>query len=117
MLRIQTGQIVEMERQLLDVFLEQVAAFLRAKVPSMREANVAELAVECRPLVEKARRYGLRTEREIASFVLSAASLGSDLDEAIPAVAEILRSESARGLEKTRQLEQLTLKTLQILER
>jgi hypothetical protein len=117
MLRIQTNQIVAMEEQLLDGFLDRIAAFLRANVPSMRGADTAELAIECRPFVEKARRYGFRTEREIASFVFSAAVLGSDLDEAIPSVAAILRGEWGRGREKARQLEELTLKTFQILER
>jgi hypothetical protein len=117
MLRIRPDQIVRLEQARSQDFANRVANFLRENVPAMQSAGTAELTKECQPLIEKARSYGLLTEREIMSYVLSAAYLGADFDVSIPIAGATLRNEFASGFEKVRQLERLTLKTLQMIER
>lgn len=54
---------------------------------------------------QRASRYGLVAELDVARYVVTAWLLGTDFDERFPAMAEILNSESLRPAQKAETIE------------
>lgn len=86
-------------------FVERIADYLAehfsASVAGMARADV-EAWVEA--AVEKAARYGVTTEPEVAQLVLLFLVLGVDADETTPWVSEVLRDRQLAGIGKVRAL-------------
>lgn len=73
----------------------------------------AELHRQC----ERARGYGLENDHDLARYVIAAWLMGTDFDERIPAMADVLGSVDLHGSEKAQAIEQICTAIFQALAR
>ena len=59
--------------------------------------------------IQKARSYGMRSELEIANYVIAAWLLGPDFDHRFPAMSEILHADTLPPLKKAEALEKVCM--------
>ncbi|WP_374438755.1 hypothetical protein [Inhella sp.] len=71
----------------------------------------AMLRRQCR----RAERYGLRTELELARYVITAWLMGPQFDEELPAMAEILNAPSLTPAQKAEAIERVASTVLEQL--
>lgn len=93
----------------------RLTEFLRKQFADAAVKPVAKLRPEVAGQIAKARGYGLLTEQEVASYVISAWLLGQDFDKEFPAAQEVLTA-PVSGNVKASFLEQWTQELFEKLE-
>jgi len=114
---------LKIRKQQFDVLNQQQEAdyelrltrFLRMQFADAAAEPVEKLRPEVAGQIAKARRYGLLTEQEVASYVISAWLLGQDFDKEFPAAQEVLTA-PVSGNVKACFLEQWTQELFEKLE-
>ena len=100
----------QMEYLAEDVLTRRIVATLREKFPTEIDAeNPQKLSETVRQQIDLARRYGLKSEYAVATFVATAWVLGLGFDKKIPAIAECLARENMSEEEKALWLEQFSV--------
>jgi hypothetical protein len=74
-------------------FLESLIQFLYDEFPESKQEPPVEFREVVSEQIEKSRSYGLQTEQEIATYVVSAWLLGTDFDTRFPVAQETLSSD------------------------
>jgi hypothetical protein len=111
-------------RQQLDAFVSsgknhlarRVVAFLRDQYPDAAAVPDTELLGPVRRLMRRAEFYGLRTEQDIAIYVIAGFLLGESFDVDFPAAQQILPSPVISPAEKTSWLLEWTTQLFRALE-
>lgn len=99
-------------------FIDRMIDLLRAGFPEKVAAlTTEELQAGIREQGERAGKYGLVNEQDVAIFVLTAWFLGAGFGERIPAVTEKLNDASLTPGEKAQWLESFSRSLFEALER
>jgi hypothetical protein len=88
--QIRKGQIKALQEDAEYVYKMRLVRFLQDQFPDAAECNQATLIVGVGEQIGKARTYGFLTERQIATYVMSAWLLGDDFDREFLAVQQML---------------------------
>ena len=99
-----------------ETFEARLASFLREQFPETAGADEAQFRVEIRAQINASRSYGLETEQQIATYVVSACALGTDFDKRFPAAEQVLTFAFLSAEEKTKWLESWTRVLFESLE-
>ena len=91
-MQIRKGQMDAFEQAANRDYEMRLVRFLQSQFPDAAREREASLVDGVRPQIANARRYGLLTEQQIATYVTSAWLLGSDFDGEFPAAREMLIS-------------------------
>ena len=108
MFEISSVALAALGRQSDRDFVVKLARFLHENVPALSSEAPADLVAAVSALTERARGYGLTTERSIAVFALTAAYLGLDFDTAFPPATAVLSAQDMTEAAKARWLEDWT---------
>jgi hypothetical protein len=90
LLKIREDQLEALAAPSAEAFAERLARFLCEQFPEASEEPPAELRAAVGGQAERARGYGLTTERQAAVYVTCAWLLGPDFDAEFPAAREML---------------------------
>ena len=74
-------------------FVDRLVAFLREQFPESRQIPDYEFHPEVERQVKKAALYGLFTEQETTSYVVTAWLTGPDFDSKYPEATKILKAD------------------------
>lgn len=96
-------------------FVAKLANVLRDAVPALADELEPAFSAQIRLLMEQARGFGLKTEQEIGSFVITAGLLGAEFVEHFPGARELLES-SEPAYRKCELLEAFTLNLFEELQ-
>jgi hypothetical protein len=80
---------------------KRLASFLRERFEDTRAVADPELVQAIRGQVERAVRYGLQSEQQLAAYVTTAWLLGKDFDETFPRIRTVLCSPAYQPDEKS----------------
>ena len=72
-------------------FGRRLIEFLAVDFPEMRQAPHRQMIGFVRQQIERARSYGLETERDLATYAAVAWVMGADFDTAYPYVQQVLQ--------------------------
>jgi hypothetical protein len=97
-------------------FQSQVVDFLHTTFPDSQQMDASELHEGVVFLLEKAATYGLQTEADLVTYVITGYLLGLNFDTQMPAATEILTDLSLSGTYKADWLQQWTQQIFQTLE-
>ena len=100
----------------LDRLREMLLAGASAPFATRAELQGPEATLALRGQVERANRYGLRSELDVARYVATAWLLGSDFDRTFPAMAEVLASHELAPADKAEALESISVTLLETLK-
>ncbi len=109
--------MIQVSSQALDAFaaraegdyVVRLAKFLQGAVPALAAETPSALIAETHRQVEKARHYGITSERGVASFAITAANLGAEFDIEFPAATACLNAWDIGEAAKVEWLESWTL--------
>lgn len=90
MLNIREAQVKELETARQNSFAVKLAELLQTHLPTGQQSTRAELIGNMQPLIAQAAEYGLKSERDVAIYVLTAAHLGGNFDKAVPRAGRML---------------------------
>jgi hypothetical protein len=113
--KIRKEQIAALNTGQAENFDRRMAAFLQEQFEEAAEEPVEELLPVIEAQTEKANRYGLTTEQDVASYVITAYLLGLDFDTEFPAAQEVLTAQ-VPAENKAVFLEEWTKEMLETLE-
>ena len=116
MLNISDQVMGRFEEQSEQRFIAKLAAFLKAKVPSIASENPSTVFAQCKSLKDKANSFNMRSEQAVAVFGLTAALLGLDFVERFRGARQILYSSAAEN-HKAELLEGFTVSLMTRLQR
>lgn len=71
-------------------FVQRMAAFLRANTEGAADLDDGEMSATLERLVSDARLFGLATEQEVATYIVTAWLLGTEFPTEFPAAAVVL---------------------------
>lgn len=108
MLSIGNEQFQAMERQSVRSFAGRAADFLKKHFQGAQSVGRGELTEQILPLIDKAQHYGLTGERDVVAYIVTAAYLGRNFDEALEQANVILRRGTDSSAVKAQKLEALT---------
>lgn len=108
MLLIRNDQFQSMERQSVRSFAGRAADFLKKHFHGAQTVSREKLVEEILPLIDKAQHYGFAGERDVVAYIVTAAYLGRNFDEALEQANVILRQSTDSSAVKARKLETLT---------
>src|SRR5262245_57740515 len=91
MLRISNDQTAVLAEVAERAYEERVVDFLRERFDDARAMRRKDIAPVVREQIGKAERHGLFTERQVATYVVTAWILGVDFDERFPVLRHTLR--------------------------
>ncbi|MDO1448381.1 hypothetical protein Q0590_19045 [Rhodocytophaga aerolata] len=97
-------------------FRYQVIDFLHTTFPDSQQMEAGELYEGVAFLLEKAATYGLQTEADLVTYVITGYLLGLNFDTQMPAATEILTDSALSGTYKADWLQQWTQQIFQTLE-
>ena len=117
MLRFRQEQVDAQERARISSFALRVAQFVHEQFEESRATPLNRLSREIEPIMLRARSHGMTTERNVASFVLTAAHLGSDFDTAVDPARHILQDRELSEDQKADRLEHLAIAVVHHLNR
>jgi hypothetical protein len=100
MLTIFQTQINLLENRAEAMFCLKVDAFLRRNLIDARSAAPGTLEQPIMAQIQKARAYGLVTERQALTYVVTAWLLGERFDTAFPAAAVVLNDRDMTAEER-----------------
>lgn len=95
-------------KSVMRVFEEQYGFDVQANLEPLRESIVRQ--------IEKARSYGLVTEKHVFVYILSAVFIDSQFDQHIPQAQKVLTSKTLNADKKAKWLEQFTITLYEELE-
>lgn len=97
-------------------YIRKLAGFLRANAPGMATEPDHTLLPQVAHVVARARDHGFSSERDVASFALTAALLGPDFPDNFPGAREILDMK-APAPRRAQLLKDFTCELFEVLER
>ncbi len=115
-MQIRKEQMDTFSQAELTKFETRIADFLYSEFPDVQTIPQAELMPAIHEQVNKARSYGLETERQIANYVTTAWLLGQQFDTEFPAAQEMLKSSEYTQDDKSEWLAQWTEEMFAALE-
>jgi len=115
MLRFNSSQFSILEVQIGNAFISKVCRFILDTFKDASALPRNELDQALGIQVQRARRYGLQTERQIIAYVITAWLLGEMFDEELPAARLALSAPDFSAEDKRIWLEEWTVKLLSTL--
>jgi hypothetical protein len=116
MLTITPETFAAMESQEERAFVGRLVAFLRDSVPELRDESATAMEAQTRLQIDRARGFGMRSERAVACYALTAAMLGPDFPDRFPAARRILEAPTNETV-KAERLEAFTTALFDALDR
>jgi hypothetical protein len=113
---IANAQLAKLSERMDEQFIDDLTQMLREQPGAGRAVPSAELRADVKRLVTRAQHYGMGTERDAASFVVTAFLLGEDFDHNFKAAGPVLTSTRLSGAEKAAWLEEWTTLMFSTLE-
>lgn len=102
---IRRSQFDAFQRSVEETFEARLTSFMREQFPETAGAGEAQFRDEIRAQINASRSYGLETEQQIATYVVSAWGLGTDFNKRFPAAEQVLTSAFLSAEEKTKWLD------------
>lgn len=96
-------------------YIRKLAAFLRANAPGMATEPDETLLPQVAHVVQRARAFGFSSEREVATFALTAALLGADFADQVGGAREILELQDTAA-RRAELLQDFTRELFEVLE-
>lgn len=96
-------------------YVRKLADFLRANAPGMATEPDQTLLPQVAHVVQRARDFGFASEREVATFALTAALLGPDFPDNFAGAREILEMK-APASRRAELLQDFTRELFEVLE-
>jgi hypothetical protein len=116
MLVINTEQLGTLDKVAEADFVGRAATFLIESFPEAANLPAEELVAAVGRQIDKAKGYGLASERQAAAYLISAWLLGEDFDSRFPAARIALSVTDMSADEKAKWLEEWTVELFRTLE-
>ncbi len=116
MFKIRKEQMDAQSKAVRENFEDRLIEFLCGEFPEAKEAPPAKLRLAVREQIDHATAYGLKEERYVAVYLVTAWLLGQKFDTEFPAAQEILSSKMRTPAAKAEDLEKLTQRLFVALE-
>ena len=113
---IRKDQFDEMAIPNIAQFIERAITFLYENFPESLDEDTDELTETVGSLIEKADSYGLVTEQQAMTYIISAWLLGVDFDKEFPSAKKTLNSKDFSPDEKSDWLAKWTEKVFAAFE-
>lgn len=97
-MKIRKEQVTFLDEQGGKSYELRLTRFLRQQFPDAAEESEERLRPDVAVQIERAQGYGLLTEQEVATYVISAWLLGKSFDRDFPAATEVLTSSVPSGM-------------------
>lgn len=114
-MQINQDQFIFLGKVPEETFAIRSAQFLVERFPEAAEAPIDDVLAAVREAIQRGRSYGLRTEQDLAAYVLTSFLLGSEFDKEFPAAYEVLLSPVLAPSDKALWLNQWTEEMFQTL--
>ncbi len=106
--KLSVAQTENFINSVMRVFEEQYGFDVQANREPLRESLLSQ--------IEKARSYGLVTEKQVFVYILTAVFIDSQFDQHISQARKVLTSKTLNGDKKAKWLEQFTITLYEELE-